>query len=80
MSPPPQDTSPPTGLHALAIVSGLLHVPAEAGQLARSLGLEGQPIRADDILLAAKQLGLRAKLRFVNPQRIAQISPPLLRN
>ena len=67
-----------TGLHALAIVAGLLHQPADAAQLARAHGLEGRLTSAGDILLAASSLGLRATIRRANPQRLGNLSAPFI--
>ena len=71
--------APETGLQALAIVAGLLHCPTDAGQLAHALGLGGRPVVADDILLGAQTLGLRAKIHRVDPQRIVNRAGEILR-
>jgi len=67
-----------SGLQALAIVAGLLHCPADAAQLARALGLEGRAVNANDILLAAHSLGLRAKTHRVDPQRLGRLGAPFI--
>src|SRR2546425_466541 len=67
-----------TGLQALAIVAGLLQRPADASQIARSLGIEGRSAGTADILGAARLLGLRAVSRKVEPARIRQLSGPFI--
>src|SRR2546425_10673023 len=67
-----------TGLQALAIVAGLLQRPADASQIARSLGIEGRSAGTADILGAARLLGLGAVSRKVEAARIRQLSGPFI--
>jgi ATP-binding cassette, subfamily B, bacterial HlyB/CyaB len=67
-----------TGLQALAIVAGVLHCPADAGQLARALGLEGRAVHTNDLLVAAKLLGLRAKTYRTLVSKIGRLNGPFI--
>jgi len=75
MAPREADQS---GFQALTIVAGLLHCPADAAQISRSFGLEGRPVGANDILLAAHSLGLRAKLHHIDKRRIQYVAAPFI--
>src|SRR5690606_7201248 len=50
-----------SGLAALVAVAGFHHIPARADDLARGLTLKGAAT-CDDILLAARSLGLKARI------------------
>jgi hypothetical protein len=49
----------------VAIVAGSLHHPVDAAQLARTLVSKSQPLHANDVLRAARSLGLGAKIQRV---------------
>src|SRR5205823_3083935 len=55
-----------------------LQRPADAGQIARSLGIEGRPADATDIRVAAKSLGLQAVSRKVTPERVRHLNGPFI--
>jgi subfamily B ATP-binding cassette protein HlyB/CyaB len=65
-----------TGLASLAIAARFCGKAAEPAQLAHELGLSG-PARAEDLLLAAKRLQLKAKLGPLDLERAAQGRAPL---
>jgi len=60
-----------SGLVSLALVARFHGKAAEPGQLAHDLGLAGAA-RAEDLLLAAKRLALKAKLGPLDIERAAQ--------
>lgn len=59
-------------------MAGLLHCPADAAQLARALGLEEQPVGDNEVLRAARLLGLKARLRRVEVDRIGNLAAPFI--
>jgi len=65
-----------TGLASLAIAARFHAKAAEPAQLAHELGLSG-PARAEDLLLAARRLQLKAKLGPLDLERAAQGKLPL---
>jgi len=71
--------APAGGLAALCAIARLHHVPADPAALAHQLNLEGStPIGAADLLLAARQLGLKAKLSSTTVDRLALTPLPAL--
>ena len=75
-------TATPTLLHALqalALVARLHHVAREPSTLAHQLGKAPHaPLAIDDLLLVAKQLGLRAKRTAVSHERLLLTPLPAL--
>lgn len=67
-----------TGLRALCIVAGHHQLSADPQQLAQALGFEGKNIGENEVLLAAKELGLTAKPADVDWQQLANITFPAI--
>lgn len=66
-------------LQALAIIARLHQVPAEPQALRHQLGLgEHQAVSTQDLLLAAKHLGLSAKLSRSSAERLGLVPLPAL--
>ncbi|MFT3818081.1 MAG: type I secretion system permease/ATPase [Rubrivivax sp.] len=66
-------------MQALAVVARLHHVGADPAALAHQLGLlPSEPIQTDDLLLAARHLGLTAKLNRTGTQRLPLTPLPAL--
>ncbi len=66
-------------LSALCLLARLHHVSADAASLAHQLGLTpSQPVTAHELLLAAKQLGLKAKTSRSNAERLTLAALPAL--
>ncbi len=66
-------------LRALCLVARLHHVAADPASLRHELGLSpGVPLTPDDLLLAARRLGLRARQIKSTPQRLALVPLPAL--
>lgn len=69
---PPQ---PAAALMALCAVARFHQVSADPATLAHQLGLQpSEPLSTDDLLRAAKHLGLKAKLSSTSPERL-QLAP-----
>jgi subfamily B ATP-binding cassette protein HlyB/CyaB len=67
------------GLFALSVVAGRLRIAADPIQLAHELGLGQKPADGEDIVRAAKLVGLKARLvRHVKPRRLAGIPLPAI--
>ena len=67
-----------TGLLGLAMLARFHSVAADPDQLAHQFGEAGQPFQSAQILLAAKSLGLKAKLVRTDAARLAQTPLPAL--
>jgi subfamily B ATP-binding cassette protein HlyB/CyaB len=66
-------------LHALCLVARLHKVAADPAALAHQLGLApSEPVSAASLLLAAKHLGLKAKLAKVGADRLGMAALPAL--
>ncbi|MEO5669226.1 MAG: type I secretion system permease/ATPase [Ramlibacter sp.] len=66
-------------LHALCVVAQIHQVAATPEALAHQLGMSaGQPAKVSDLLLAAQQLGLKAKLAQSTQERLALAPLPAL--
>ncbi len=71
--------NPRTGLPALCALARFHQVAADPQTLAHQLGLSPhQPGRPQDLLLAAKHLGLKAKWTRVQPERLRHTPLPAL--
>jgi subfamily B ATP-binding cassette protein HlyB/CyaB len=67
------------GLQALCLIARLHHVAADAAQVARQLGWSPHHAAGiDELLLAAKHLGLKAKLTRSSGDRLALVPLPAL--
>ena len=67
------------GLRALCVVARLHHVAADPATLLHQLGKSAnQPLSTDDLLLAARQLGLQAKLSRSSADRLKLTPLPAL--
>jgi len=67
------------GLLALCAIARLHQVAADPASLAHQLGLApSQPVRVDDLLRAARHLGLRARLIHTSADRLARTPLPAL--
>jgi ATP-binding cassette, subfamily B, bacterial HlyB/CyaB len=71
--------SAPDPLRALCIAARLHHITAQPAALRHSLGLgASDPVTNDQILLAAKSMGLKAKLTTTSVERLATTPLPVL--
>ena len=69
----------PSALHALCAIARFHQVAADPATLAHQLGLSAaDPFAIDDLLRAAKQLGLKAKLSRTTVERLGLTSLPAL--
>lgn len=67
-----------SGLAALVAVAAFYHIPARQSVLARELALQG-PASCDDLLLAARLLGLKARVVCVRDEaRLSALPKPAL--
>src|SRR5690606_1532553 len=67
-----------SGLAALIAVAAFYHIPARESVLTRDLALQG-PASRDDLLLAAKLLGVKARVVCVRDEaRLAALPKPAL--
>jgi ATP-binding cassette, subfamily B, bacterial HlyB/CyaB len=77
----PNRPSPPisSGIICLCVVAGQHQRSADPHQLARTLGLDpGAPITENQLLLAAKELGLKAKVAHSTWSRLGNIGLPAI--
>lgn len=73
-----EDAPADSGLAALIAVAAFYHIPAREGVLARELALHG-PATCDDLLLAARLLGLKARVVCVRDEaRLTAMPKPAL--
>ena len=78
-APPPQSTpEPDTGLIGLVMLARFHSVAADADQLAHDYREAGKPFGTPQILLAAKHLGLTARLARTDRSRLAHTPLPAL--
>ncbi len=67
------------GLLALSVVAGRFRISTDPIQLAHELGLGQKPAHGDDIVRAAKRLGLKARLiRSAPLERLGRIPLPVI--
>jgi len=72
-------TPPDTGLAALCAIARLHQVAADPAHLAHQLGLSASdPVRVDDLLRAARHLGLKARLVRTRSERLMHTPLPAL--
>ena len=77
--PPQQSRTVDSGLVALCVVARLHHIAADPATLAHQLGLQpSQPANTEDLLHAAKHLGLKAKLSRTTIERLSLSPLPAL--
>ena len=68
-----------SGLQSLCLIAGYYRITADAGQLAHDLGLGQHLADSNGIVLAARKLGLSAKLvRGPSPKRLGTIPVPAI--
>ena|ERR1700728_1186133 len=76
------DRAPPpisTGIVCLCVIAGQHQRSADPLQLARALGLDpGASISENQLILAAKELGLKAKIAQSNWTRLGNIGLPAI--
>ena len=77
-SPSPEPPAPDTGLIGLVMLARFHSLAADAEQLAHQFREDGQPFASKQILLAAKHLGLKAKLVRTEISRLAHTPLPAL--
>jgi subfamily B ATP-binding cassette protein HlyB/CyaB len=65
------------GLACLALLARFHNIAADPAQLAHEHG-DGGPFTVQDLLLAAKALGLKAKRQTIHPERLAHTPLPAL--
>jgi subfamily B ATP-binding cassette protein HlyB/CyaB len=64
---------------ALSLMARLHHVAADADSLCHALGKSrSEPVTTEDLLLAARHLGLKARLRRTAPERLSLTPLPAL--
>lgn len=66
------------GLESLVLIVGYHGIPAEAEQLRHAAALHGQRFAEDDLVLAARSLGLRCRAVPLQPDRFARLPLPAL--
>ena len=67
------------GLLALSVVAGRYRIAADPIQLAHELGLGQKPSQGEDIVRAAKRLGLKARLiRSAPLERLGRVPLPVI--
>jgi subfamily B ATP-binding cassette protein HlyB/CyaB len=74
---PPAATAD-SGLSALVLIARLHGVAADAAQIRHHAGLAEAHFRDEDLLRAARSLGLKAKIVALSPQRVAFVPLPAL--
>lgn len=74
----PNDRALSTGLQSLCIVAAVHQITADAIQLTQALGLDGVQVGPNEILLAAKEIGLSAKARAVAWERLPKLTLPAI--
>lgn len=75
----PTPITPDSGLHGLAGLAAYFRIPADPAHLARELALGNRSAGAEDIVRAAKLLGLKARiLREATSDRLGRIPTPAL--
>ncbi len=67
-----------SGLHCLVMLARFHGLAAQPDQLAHEFRADGQAFSKQDLLLAAKRLGLRARCTQPVPARLAQASLPAI--
>ena len=72
------ETEPDTGLACLALVARFHGLPANPEQIAHQSGKPGEPFSSDDILRAARRLGLKSRAIQSNWQRLAKTALPAI--
>ena len=73
------DAPEASGLYAIAALAGYYRIAADPAQLLRELALHDRPANARDLVLAAKLVGLKARLvAFGNPERLAGMPVPAI--
>ncbi len=72
------DTARMSGLQCLSIVAGFHQLSVDPEQIERSMGLEGHPIQTEQLLLAARELGLKAKPATLPLERLNRATFPVL--
>src|SRR6476660_920825 len=79
-APPPQASTPSlASLRSLCLIARLHHVAADPAHLAHQLGWSPTHVAdAQDLLLAARQLGLKAKRSRSSAERLTLVSLPAL--
>jgi subfamily B ATP-binding cassette protein HlyB/CyaB len=73
----PQEVLDP-GLSALVMIAYFHGIPADISQLRHASGLGEQPFTRDDLLLAAKSLGLKTRAVTLRPDRFSNTPLPAL--
>ena len=75
---PPQ-AQPDPGLYSLVTIAGYYRIAADSFQLAHDLGLGTRPAVGEDIVRAAKRIGLKARLlRGQQAKRLATVPMPAI--
>ena len=70
---------PDSGLQALCAVAGYYRITSDPVKIARDLAVSGRPFGFDDLVRAAKILGLKARvLRHVGAARFTRLPTPTL--
>ena len=68
-----------TGLSALALIAGYYRIAAEPAQMKHELAIVGRDAQADDLLRAAKRIGLKARIvNNIGAARLAMAPLPAI--
>ncbi|HET8731467.1 MAG TPA: type I secretion system permease/ATPase [Moraxellaceae bacterium] len=67
-----------TGLACLVMMARLHHVAVEPRQLLHEFGSSGGRFTAQDLLLAARHLGLKARLQVRTPEQLLHLPVPVM--
>ncbi|WP_160967818.1 MULTISPECIES: type I secretion system permease/ATPase [unclassified Xanthomonas] len=74
----PGEGCPQLALHGLVLLAQFHGIAADAAQIAHAFGRAGEPFDETTLLLAAKQLGLKAKVTSQPASRISMAALPAL--
>ena len=72
------ESTPDFGLRGLVLLAQFHGIAADAAQLAHDFGRDSEPFDDASLLLAAKQIGLKAKFAFQPADRIGKTNLPAL--
>jgi subfamily B ATP-binding cassette protein HlyB/CyaB len=67
-----------SGLQSLALIAQLNHIAVDVGQLHHEFSVEGKPVSVDDLLRAAKTLGLKAARTQSSPSQLNAYTLPAI--
>jgi ATP-binding cassette, subfamily B, bacterial HlyB/CyaB len=75
----PQPPSGDSGLIALAVIAGHYRIASDPGQMSHELGLGEQPASGEDIVRAARKIGLKSEILTAQPtKRLEKVPMPAI--